>query len=119
MNEESQVSGCYNITFNDTNQETVSGNSVGSPLNQMHWSPGKAHTKRRPASAGTLGERGRGGPSAQGLTLQIIRTIKLLPNPPPTPPKKNDVRKEKVKGSWPWTHTKYTRLHMFFFKCFF
>ena len=24
MNEESQVSGCYNITFNYTNQETVS-----------------------------------------------------------------------------------------------
>ena len=23
MNEESQVSGCYNITFNYTNQETV------------------------------------------------------------------------------------------------
>ena len=24
MNEESQVSGCYDITFNNTNQETVS-----------------------------------------------------------------------------------------------
>ena len=28
----------------------------------MHWCPGNAHTKRPPASAGTLGERGRGGP---------------------------------------------------------
>ena len=27
----------------------------------MHWCPGNAHTKRRPASAGTLGKRGRGG----------------------------------------------------------
>ena len=30
MDEELQVRGCYNITFNCTNQET------GSPLNQMH-----------------------------------------------------------------------------------
>ena len=36
MNEESQVRGCYNITFSCTNQETVSGNSVGSALNQMY-----------------------------------------------------------------------------------
>jgi len=41
MNEESQVGGCYNITFYYTNQETVcvqepKSNSVGSPLNQIH-----------------------------------------------------------------------------------
>ena len=58
MDEESQVRGCYNITFICTNQETV---FTGSPLNQVHWCPGNAHTKRRPASAGTLGERGRDG----------------------------------------------------------
>ena len=34
MNEESQVRVCYNITFICTNQER---DSVGSPLNQMHW----------------------------------------------------------------------------------
>ena len=68
MNEESQIRGCYNITF----IYTPSGNSVGSP--------GNAHTKGRPASAGTLGERGCGGPSMQILTLQIIRAIKLQPN---------------------------------------
>ena len=28
----------------------------------MHWCPGNAHTKRQPASAGTLWEGGRGGP---------------------------------------------------------
>ena len=33
VNEESQVRGCYNITFICTNQER---DSVGSPLNQMH-----------------------------------------------------------------------------------
>ena len=32
MNEESQVRGCYNITF----YLHQPGNSVGSPLNQMH-----------------------------------------------------------------------------------
>ena len=32
MNEESQVKGCYNITF----YLRQPGNSVGSPLNQMH-----------------------------------------------------------------------------------
>ena len=37
-------------------------------------------TKQRPASAGTLGERGCGGPSTQVLTLRIIRAIKLPPN---------------------------------------
>ena len=73
MNEESQVCGCYNITFNYANQETVYIYIyIGSSLNQMHWCPGNTHTKRRPASGGTLGERGRGGPSTQGLTLQII-----------------------------------------------
>ena len=36
MDEESRVKGCYNITFICTNQEIVSGNSVGSPLNQTH-----------------------------------------------------------------------------------
>ena len=51
MNEESQVSSRYNITFIYTNQETVGAQSA-------------AQTKR-PASAGTRGERGRGGPSAQ------------------------------------------------------
>ena len=48
MNEESQVRGCYNITFICTNQETV---------------------RLSPDTAGTLGERGRGGPSAQVLRL--------------------------------------------------
>ena len=31
MDEESQVRGCYNFYLHQT------GNSVGSPLNQMHW----------------------------------------------------------------------------------
>ena len=33
MNEEAQVRGCYNITLFCLHQP---GNSVGSPLNQMH-----------------------------------------------------------------------------------
>ena len=39
-------------------------------------------------------------------TLQIIRAIKL----PNQSKKRNDDRKEKVKGSWPWTHTKLSKL---------
>ena len=66
MNEESQVRGCYNITF----YLHQPGNSVGSPLNQMHiQAAARTITNRRPATAGSLGERGRGGPSAQVLTL--------------------------------------------------
>ena len=42
----SQVSGCYNFYLHQP------GNSVGSPLNQMHWCPGNVHTKRQPATAG-------------------------------------------------------------------
>ena len=33
MNEESQIRGCYNIPFIQLHHP---GNSVGSPLNQMH-----------------------------------------------------------------------------------
>ena len=44
----------------------------------------------------------RGGPSVQGLALQIIRAIKL----PPNQEKRKDDRKEKVKWSWSWnTHS--------------
>ena len=63
MNEESQVSGCYNITFNYTNQETVSGNSVGSPLNQMHWCPGKAHINGDLLLQGHWGKEDTAGPA--------------------------------------------------------
>ena len=61
MNEESQVRGCYNITF----YLHQPGNSVGSPL---RWTPA-ATANKQPASAGTLGEKGRCRPSAQVLTL--------------------------------------------------
>ena len=64
MNEESQVRGCYNFLF-----AHQPGNSVGSPLNQMHRQQLGTITNSRPATGGTLGERGRGGPSAQVLTL--------------------------------------------------
>ena len=57
MNEESQVINCYSITFNYTNQETVSVLD-------------KTQANKQPASAGTLGEKGRCCPSAQAvLTL--------------------------------------------------
>ena len=96
MNEESQIRGCYNITF----IYTPSGNSVGSP--------GNAHTKGRPASAGTLAERGRGGPSAQVLTLQIIRAIKF----PPNQKRERTSGKKRLKGHGRG-HTQCTRLHFF------
>ena len=52
---------------------------------------------KQPASAGTLGERGCGGPSAQVLALRVLgpssfRTIKQ---------QKND---RQTKRSWPRTH---------------
>ena len=59
MNDESQVSSCYNITFIYTNQETVEAlpciTHIGAEVT--------AHTKRQHASAGTLGKRGCGWPS--------------------------------------------------------
>ena len=57
MNEESQVRGCCcNITFIYTNQETVSA----LPCIQCIGAQLAAQTER-PASAGTLWERGSGG----------------------------------------------------------
>ena len=55
VDEESQVRGCYNITFicTPTNQE-----SVGSPLMKTHEHRPQQLNKQ-PASAGTLGEKGR------------------------------------------------------------
>ena len=37
----------------------------------MHWCPGNAHAKRRTASAGTLGESGRGG--GDEVMLNVLR----------------------------------------------
>ena len=79
----------------------------------MHWCPGDVHTKRRPASAGTLGERGRGGPSAQVLTLQIIRAIKL----PPDQKRERTTGKERLKGHGPG-HTQHTWIHTISFFSF-
>ena len=59
MNEESQGRGCYNKFY--LHQP---GNSVGSVTVLQIRRIGAqvtAHTKRRPASVGPLGERGRGG----------------------------------------------------------
>ena len=66
MNEEPQVRGCYNITFicTPTNQP---GNSVGSPMMKTHEHRPQQLNKQ-PASAGTLGEKGRCRPSIQLLT---------------------------------------------------
>ena len=49
------------------------GNSVGSPLNQMHWQQLETITNSRPATAGTLGERGRGGDDDDELMLNVLR----------------------------------------------
>ena len=56
MNEESQVRGCYNITF----YLHQPGNSVGSPLNQMHRQQLELLRTDDLLLQG-LGERGRGG----------------------------------------------------------
>ena len=63
----------------------------------MHWCPGNVHTKRRPASAGTLGERGYGGPSTQVLTLQKTEAIKL----PPNQKRERTTGKKRLKGHGP------------------
>ena len=101
MNEELQVNGCYNITFIYTNQETVQALPWIRCIDAQVTTP---HTKRRPASAGTLGERECSGPSAQVLTLRIIRAIKLLPNQ-----KRERTGNKRLKGHGPW-HTQYTWL---------
>ena len=61
MNEESQVRGCYNITFIYTNQKTVGAQS--------------AVQTKRPASAGTLGDRGRGGDGPFCFTSTEVRWL--------------------------------------------
>ena len=51
---------------------------------------------KQPASAGTLGEKGRCRPSAQVLTPQIIGAIKLPPNQ-----KGKETGKKRLKGHGP------------------
>ena len=67
-----------------------------------------AQTKRRPATAGTLGERWSGGPSAQVLTCQIMRAIEL----PPNQKRERTTGKKRLKGHGPG-HTQCTRLHIY------
>ena len=73
MNEESQVRGCYNVTFIYTNQETV-----GSPLQSDTWAPRQqlntTHFCR------DTGGKDACGPSAQVLTTSCFRAINLSPN---------------------------------------
>ena len=80
-------------------------------MNQMHWCPGNAHTKRRPASAGTLRKRGRGGPTAQVLTLFV--TIDDRGHKTPTQSKRERTTgKKRLNGHGPgFTHC--TRFHVF------
>ena len=64
MNEESQVRGCYNITFICTPNKKQCKLSP-----EMNISTPAATANKQPASAGTLGEKGLCRPSAQVLTL--------------------------------------------------
>ena len=68
MTEESQVSGCYNITFIYTNQETVSA----LPWIRRIGAQAATQTKRRPASAGTLGENWGKEEAAFGWVLLYV-----------------------------------------------
>ena len=99
-NEESQVSGCKHNFYLLHQPGNIGAQAT-------------VHPKPRPASAGTLGERGRRGLSAQVLTLQIIRDIKLPPNQKKRKDDRGKKKKKKVKGSWPGAHThvQYTPLH--------
>ena len=47
-------------------------------------------------------------PSAQVLTLWIIRAIKLAPNQKKRTYDRKKKKRLKVKGSWPWTHTMHS-----------
>ena len=74
------------------------------PSSKIFWSRLEPCVKQespgRPPRLSHWTLKGRGGPSAQVFTLQIVRAIKL----PPNQKKRKDDRKEKVKGSWPSTH---------------
>ena len=74
------------------------------------WTPA-ATANKQPASAGTLGEKGRCQPSAQKLTLEIIGAIKLPPNQ-----KGKETGKKRLKGHGP-KHIQYTRLHIYAILC--
>ena len=68
MTEESQVRGCYNITF----YLHQPGNSVGSPLNQMHRQ--QLELLLTTCYCRDTGERVRGGPSDDDeLMLNVLR----------------------------------------------
>ena len=81
MNEESQVSGCCNITFIETNLDSPESNALV------------------PSQVLKLNDLLLQGNWGLKRMWQIIRAIKLLPNQ-----KRKDDRK-KVKGSWPGTCT--------------
>ena len=91
MNEESQVRCCYNILFHQP------GNSVGSPLNQMH--------RQQLELTDDLLLQGHWRKEDAAAQRTRFNTLDNWGHNTPTPSKRKRNRKEKVKGSWPRTHT--------------
>ena len=95
MNEESQVSGCYNITFNYTTRKQC---RLSPEMNTGHNSRQTTCLCRDTGVEGML--------PAQRTSFN---TLDNRGHKTPTQSKKRkDDRKEKVKQSWPWTHTMHS-----------
>ena len=98
MDEESQVRGCYNITFICTNQEAVQ--TMYTDAMAATWTQ---QTNKQPASAEILGEKGR--------CTSSFNTLDNWGHKTPTQSKrKGRQEKKRLKGHGP-EHTQYTRLH--------
>ena len=100
MNEESQVRGCYNITF----YLHQPGNSVGSPLNQMH-------RQQLELLLTTCYCKDTGGKRTRRARRTSFNTLDNWGHKTPTQSNKNKGQERKVKGPWPETCLQYTRLH--------
>ena len=97
MNEESQISGCYNFYLHQP------GNSVGSPLNQMH---------RQQLELMTCYCRDTGGKRTRRTQCTRFNTLDNWGHETPTQSKKEKDRKERLKGHSPNTHNTLGWLHM-------
>ena len=96
MNEESQVRGCFYLH--------PPGNSVGSPLNQMHRQQLELLLTDDLLLQGHWGKRTR---RAQHTSFN---TLDNWGHKTPTQSKRRKDSKEKIKGSWPGANT----IHSFF-----
>ena len=98
MNQESQVRGCYNITFICTNQETV--------LRDEHMNTG-CNSKQTTCLC-----RDTGGKGMLPAQCTSFNTLDNWGHKTPTQSKRKRNQKERLKGHG-LKHIQYTRLHQY------